>query len=260
MLILQKVIGSFVELPGLCFILLFILAWILIKKGEKRLGWIVIALTGVIWFISTDIGLQIMVKPYEDSYSEVVWSEQKSGDAIIVVFSGGIVRNVPFGEDFYDQIGKHSMMRLYRAFEVYRETDSKIILTGGNVYDKEGATIAEVMRKVLLSWNVPERDILIENQAKTTYENAEYVCDMIPDDVNTVLLVTSAIHMPRSMMAFENVSMKTDRYFNLIPCPGDYQIETSEVGINNFLPNRGALSTFMSAFHEWVGNVFYLLK
>ncbi|HOO33595.1 MAG TPA: YdcF family protein [Thermotogota bacterium] len=260
MLILQKIVGSFAELPGLLIVVLIVFFLILVRKKEKKSSLFVLILICIIWFVSTNIGLLSLVKPYEDRYSESFLSDENVENSVIVVFSGGVIRNVPYGETAYDQIGSHSMMRLYRAFEIYKITGSKIILTGGNVYEKSGRTIAEIMKDVLISWDVPENDMIIETKAKTTLENAVYSIELIPEGVTSILLVTSAIHMSRSYDSFLKVIDRLEKHYDIVPCPGDYMIEKNEIGIEDFLPNRGALNTFMSVFHEWVGNLFYLLK
>ena len=66
-----------------------------------------------------------------------------------------------------------------------------------------------------------------------------------------VLLITSALHMPRSKYIFNNMGMLVDIY------PVDFKVrriaEPSYDITNYILPKTGALEAWGELIHEWVG-------
>ncbi|NCU32366.1 MAG: YdcF family protein [Candidatus Moranbacteria bacterium] len=261
LLYLQKLIASFIELPGLFITIFFILALIFLIKKQKKLFFLFLIFACGFYFIATDLSIKLLVLPYEYQFSEIELQNIQGEPTAIVVFSGGMMQGIESGGEIYDQIGPHSMMRLYRAFQVYKKTGSEIIIAGGNVYDQKGTAISKAMGTVLESWGVPPKMIKIEEKSKTTWENAVYSLELMEQTVKNIILVTSALHMPRSYQTFQRVIEEKDRMdINLIPYPGDYRAENTPVSFASFLPNNGSLDTFSAAFHEWLGNIFYLLK
>jgi uncharacterized SAM-binding protein YcdF (DUF218 family) len=261
LLYLQKFVSSFLELPGLFITIFLVLALIFLLKKQKNVFYLFLAIACGFYFVSTDLSVNLLVRPYEYQYSEKELSDIPKDETVIVIFSGGVIRGIDSGGETYDQIGPHSMMRLYRAFQVYKKTDSEIIIAGGNVYDQPGKSISAVMGRVLESWGVPSEQIKTEQQSKTTWENAVYSLDMIGQTVKNIILVTSALHMPRSYRTFQRVIEEKGRTnINLIPYPGDYRVENVPLSFASFLPSSASLDTFSAAFHEWLGNLFYRLK
>lgn len=261
MLSLQKLVSSFLELPGLFITVSLILALIFLLKKKKKLFYLFLVFACGFYFISTDLSIKLLVHPYEHQFSENKILDFVSQETVIVIFSGGVIRGIESGGEVYDQIGPHSMMRLYRAFQVYGKTQSDIIIAGGNIYDQPGKSISEVMRSVLGSWGVPSEQITIEERSKTTWENAVYSLDMLDKTIKNIILVTSALHMPRSYRTFQRVIEEKGRTdLNLVPYPGDYKTGNLPMDFSSFLPSCGALDTFSAAFHEWLGNLFYRLK
>jgi len=258
---LQKFVSSFLELPGLFITIFFLMALIFLLKKNKRLFATFLILACAFYFISTDISINLLVRPYENQFSEMAIPLIKPEETVIVVFSGGVIRGVESDDQHGDQIGPHSMMRLFKAFQVYEKTGAQVIIAGGNVYDKPGESISAVMGSVMESWGVPKEKIDLEQRSKTTYENAIYSLAMLDKTVKNIILVTSALHMPRAYRTFQTViEREKEDHLQIIPDPGDYRVENVPMSFSSFLPNSGSLDIFSAAFHEWLGNLFYLLK
>lgn len=82
-----------------------------------------------------------------------------------------------------------------------------IMPTGGVCWEYEGRMVSEAegMREVLVKMGIPDEVILTENEACTTVENMIYGSLQIYRrfrfvDVKTVYIVTSPIHLTRSMI------------------------------------------------------------
>jgi len=83
-------------------------------------------------------------------------------------------------------------------------------------------------------------------------ESAEYSLKKLEEEgYQRIILVTSALHMRRSVKCFKESEIK------IIPAPVNYIFEKEPLNILDFLPNAGALSNNFYAIHEWIGLVYY---
>lgn len=261
MLYFQKFVSSFIEIPGVFITVFLIISVIFLLKKHSKLFFLFFTFACCFYFISTDISINLLVRPYEYQFSEIELPTINPNETVIVVFSGGVIRGVEADGPYSDQIGPHSMMRLFKAFQVYEKIGSQVIISGGNVYDKPGESISAVMGSVMENWGVPAEKIKLEEKSKNTYENAIYSLNMLDNKVKNIVLVTSALHMPRAYRTFQTVIEREKRSnLQIIPYPGDYRVEDVPMSFSSFLPGSGALYNFSAAFHEWLGNLFYLLK
>ena len=76
--------------------------------------------------------------------------------------------------------------------------EAQLILTGGNA-DESGKTEAETMRELLAAQGVPDDNMILEDDAKTTQENFLNVAAMI-DPAAPVVFISSGYHMERAVM------------------------------------------------------------
>jgi len=89
-----------------------------------------------------------------------------------------------------------------------------------------------------------------------TYENAVNVKKILQKlNLNKILLVTSAIHMPRSLAIFKKLGIEA------IAAPTDFNVvENSQPpNIFKFLPDADALKNTTNALKEYVGLTIYKL-
>lgn len=121
-----------------------------------------------------------------------------------------------------------SKAHLYRvpyAVGVYKNGNiEKIIVSGGAVLEKQnGKTESEVMRQAVLEMGVKKYDIIVENKAKTTWENMIFSRELMKkknllQQGSYVGIVTTAFHMRRSIKIAEKVFEKDN--VNIVPLPG----------------------------------------
>ncbi len=69
----------------------------------------------------------------------------------------------------------------------------------------------------LEGFDIPKENIIIENQSQTTMDNAQKIADLKVDKTKPWVLMTSALHMLRSVKLFAYAGWK-----NTIPYPVDY--------------------------------------
>jgi uncharacterized SAM-binding protein YcdF (DUF218 family) len=213
-------------------------------------------LTGLIaglYLYSTPAFAHLFLGTLEWKYPPLL---QRPADAqAIVALSGGI--HPPDDVKPRARLGSSTLKRCIRAAELYHEgPPCKVILTGGKVDpDRLGPTLAVAMREFLLDLGIPENDILIEQQSRSTYENALMTAPLLKENnLNSILLVTDATHLRRSVRCFEALGIK------VVPAGCCYRSTTFRWSPFNFLPSVSAVQSNQEAFHEWVGLAWYKLR
>ena len=92
-----------------------------------------------------------------------------------------------------------------RCADLYHKgVAQKIVLTGG--YKQNGITEAEAMKKVLLSLEVPEYNIILETSAYRTHLNALHTLPIVRKlGWKHIVLVCQHIHSRRALMVFRKI-------------------------------------------------------
>ncbi len=108
----------------------------------------------------------------------------------------------------------------------------------------------------MLVAGVDEKDILLEEQAKNTYQNAILSKKILEEqrfDFNQpILLITSAFHMKRSEGCFDKAGMIVDTF------PVDYYSQDLRVNIQTLLfPKPFSIMIWNVLFKEWTGIIIY---
>lgn len=123
---------------------------------------------------------------------------------------------------------------------------------GGNPESEDMAAIAEFL-------GVPSSAIVQESQSFNTRDNAINTKQiLVKRGINKILLVTSALHMPRSMEIFRKVGVES------IAVPTDFlsvQNENSKglAAVLDLLPTVDALRNTTNAIKEYIGLLVYQL-
>lgn len=148
--------------------------------------------------------------------------------------------------------------RIWQALHLYHlgKVD-KIMIVGanGDLVDK-GLNEGQQFKQVLLDFGIPESDLLIEDQSKNTYQNAQEAYRIIQThpEISTTLLVTSALHAPRAEACFEKAGFVKFTTFTTDHYTGISRGYTFD---QYLLPNITVMGDWSKLIHEWVGYVSY---
>ena len=257
-LFFRKVTEQIIFSPVFFLLLILLIYLLLVLKKKKMAGILIFFFFISFYLLSTWPGEYLLVRTLEDDYSPYSFeqlSKEVTGDMVMVILSGGMVLGSPVAGDEGVEIGKTTLARLYGGYKIYQKLGCDICLSGGNSPGRSNELpIAKVMQDVLLSWGIDKEKIIMEDSSKTTLENAEYSLKKLEEKgYQKIILVTSALHMRRSVQCFERGD------FEIIPAPVDYIFGKEPLNILDFLPNAGALSNNFYAIHEWIGLVYYSL-
>ena len=190
----------------------------------------------------------------EGQYPQLAIESIAKHDAIIVL--GGGLR-LPSPPAKHVQLTRGSDRYWYAARLFHAGKAPKILLSGGNIYRQEGLQgEAYYAAQLLKKWGVPEHAIEVELASRTTAENHRYTAKLAQNgEMQSALLVTSAIHMPRAYYLFKQLPIV------ITPASADVIIrQQSSPVIFNFLPSASALSLSTLAIHEYYGLAFEWLK
>ncbi len=244
---LRKIGGAFFGLPGLFVTIPFILYVFTAVRGKPVKGYLVLVIFA--FFLTTGAGVRLMVTPYEITH----FKPDPHAQAIVVLGGGSIY------DDTYPTLilGPYSLMRLQRAFELWKEQPLPFLLSGGSGWEHEGTGEAQLMKNTLTIWGVPEDNIFIEDHSSTTWENAAFSAPIIEEKQwDKIYLVTSNIHLRRSIVAFSH--FLPGRTIITVPAHPTYDRVPFTSG--DLLPNPAALTATTQSLHEIAGTAVYLIR
>jgi uncharacterized SAM-binding protein YcdF (DUF218 family) len=158
--------------------------------------------------------------------------------------------------------------RLLYAAKLYRRgVAPRILLSGGSAWvaGGPGPTDAENMANLLRDIGIPREALILEAVSRNTRENAVQTWSILSaQGIERIVLVTSAMHMPRAESVFRRVG------FEVVPAPTDFQVTEGgwayytrpHVGVQlyNLIPSSFELYRTTYALKEYVGMVVYRLR
>ena len=101
---------------------------------------------------------------------------------------------------------------------------------------------------------ISENKIITESKSRNTMEHAMELVKLFPlEERVRIGIVTSALHMPRTMQAFRR-KFSTNA---IVPIPVDYIYSPLKYSFKNLIPHSDAFSTSSYAIHEWIGMLWY---
>ena len=200
-------------------------------------------------FFSNDFIFNTLVKAWEVPQISITKFNKK--------YEAGILLG---GFSDYDYIkNKHNFKkeadRLIYTLQLYNQGIIKnIFISGGNgnLFNNNYKE-SETIKDFLIQNKIDSNDIIIENQSRNTKENAINSAKLL-DKKNEYILITSAIHMKRSILCFENEGLK------IIPFSVDNSMSYSSNKIEYILlPRSRVLENWEDLIHEIIGYYVYIL-
>lgn len=255
-LLLRKIIMQIVFPPGSIILAVFLISILFLFNRKKLATFFSIFLIFFLFLLSSWFGEYILLRPLEDDYvrlQEELKNNLNLSNPVIVVLGGGLIENSLAEKTGKTEIGEVTLARLYGAYGIYREIQCPIWVSGGSVPGYSGdVPSAEIMEEVLIKMGIPPNNIFQESESRTTFENALLTIKEIKEEgYQEIILVTSALHMRRSVQSFENSEI------TIIPAPVNYLFENTQPGLLNILPNRFSFDHNLRALHEWIGLLYY---
>ena len=245
---LLKPLLSSLVMP-LASLVLLALAGLVLAIKHQRKGLLLSAIaSSSLWLLSCQ-GVAVWLAAHAlPQYPPVTPVQLKYGQIqAIVVLGGGIYPQAPeYGEA---QPGPATAARLRYGVWLARQTGLPVAFTGGSGWaasSSSGSSEAEVAGRVAqqdygitLRW--------LEAKSRDTAENARELTPILRrDGIARIALVTDALHMPRSVLAFERQGL------TIIAAPTGFVLPTRS-GLLLWLPSTDGISASTRVLHELLG-------
>lgn len=243
---LKKAVSFFLMPMSIGFVLLAIGIFFLFRGKIKYSRYFVTASFIWLFLVSHPLVSNALLNPLESKYPKF----QKTDKDLkyVVVLGNGMRCSERFPVS--SQLEKTSLARINEGIVVYREfKDAKLILSG---YDggREKYSCAVMYSKMAFVLGVPKEDMIIEERAKDTHDEAVLIKDIVQNA--PFALVTSANHMPRAVGLFKKVGL------NPVPAPTDFLVRHEGSLLD--LPHPGTMANTRFAFHEYLGLLWGKLR
>ncbi len=158
--------------------------------------------------------------------------------------------------------------RVLYAAQLYQEGKAPLIISsGGSIeWQQEGQSTPSLeMAQLLMRFGVPENAIVLQTRSYNTHEDAVYSTEILKEmGIKKIILVTSAMHMPRSAALFLHEGLE------VIPAPTDYRITQSiwddlwkfefPSTLLNLIPSESNISLTTNVMKEYIGLLVYRLQ
>jgi uncharacterized SAM-binding protein YcdF (DUF218 family) len=233
-------------------ILLSVCTLLFWKRRRLALRLLIVAVALLVVFTSSVVS-NALVRPLEDQYHDS-GLDVPTAQAIVVL--GGTI-HMPSGIHHLSRL-TDSSDRLLVALRLYRSGKAVLILCSGGNNQLAGQTgktpEATWMARLLEEWNIPPTAIQIEGRSINTHENAirSYQA-LAPQGIRRILLVTSAMHMPRAAGAFRKAG------FEVVAVPADFHAGWDESYVSALWLADNLRDSY-TALHEWLGIAIYRLR
>lgn len=248
MFIVGKILAALVFPPGIFIVLAVVCAVLAIKDKKKAASIVAILDAFLLYALSTGVISSLLIAPLENKYPPIMASD---GAQAIIVLGGGFNDSSP-ERGGAGSLTPVSSMRASYGFELSRKFGLPLLFTGGGYYDARGrGNEAEAAGAAWLAFGVPKDRISLETASEDTKGNAAGVASLAGK--GPFVLVTSAFHMPRAVLAFHKAGI------TVLAAPTDYRAKRSSFTFTDFLPDTWKLECSRSALHEYVGILYYIL-
>ena len=252
MFIIGKILQYFLSPFVWVFILVILTAMAKKEKNRKKLAGIALA---ALLFFSNPWVINNLQYPFHAPPMPMVANEK---------YDIGIVLG---GMTGYDRINKQghfnqSSDRFIQTALLYKNGYIKqIIASGGQngMFSEDNFMEADFVAKNLMDLGIPAADIWIENQSKNTIENAGFskqIIDRHGGIKTKAVLITSAFHIPRATLTFEQAGVAVRPY----PCAFSMLPSATRFSAATMIPSSGAMENWGGLFRELIGMTYLKLK
>jgi len=244
MIYLHKILPVFLLPTGL------ILGLLLLGLITRRRSPIWAALL-LFWLCSTPLLSDRLIAAVEHHGHRLDPTSLPTADAIVVL--SGMLKTVPgpdaSGVSEWDQASD----RFWGGLDLYRAGKApRLIFTGGWVpWSPNTPPEGQQLQAIAQAQGIPSSAITVTGKVNNTAAEAQAITTLLPPNP-TILLVTSAFHMPRAQHLFEQTGA------TVIPYPVDFYSRSPEpFNLLHLLPTANAFQHTELAWRELIGRAYY---
>ena len=224
--------------------------------GRRWPVWLALLL---FWLGSTPWFCDHLIRWSEANIVRVLAGSMPKAQAIVVLSEGKALAPGPARTNEWNDGD-----RFWGGIELYRAGKAPwLVFTGGWVpWQPELAPEGEVLKVWARSQGIPDSAIQVTGKVTNTAEEAAAVAALLPKlrsvegaKPQTILLVTSAYHMPRAQRLFEHAGLAVQPY------PVDFKVSARNAfSAMDLLPSTGAWQRTEMAWRELLGRAWYATR
>lgn len=252
MYLLNKIVGGCLN-PLVIGLVMVVASGLCLWRNRRNMGLgLLVGSVAWFWLWSTPVMYRWLGGALESEWPVVKAEDAPKADAIVLMGGGmGSNTNVyPYAEMW------NGADRVWHAARLYKAGKAPVVIPTG-AGERESAV------PLLLDLGVPESAIVVEGEARNTEENAKFVEKMLEprntqNTRKTVLLVTSAWHMRRSVLMYRKYAPSLD----VIPAATDYEATVNTCRpfkFANLWPDANMLFVNSYIFKEYLGYWGYMI-
>lgn len=224
-----------------------------IRRFSRAGRWWLTVWAVILLLFSMPLVSRMVTAPLARPYTSLQTRDEARGADVIVMMGGGIHTTRAEGLAV-DDLNK-SALRVLEVARLYRLLGPRaIIVSGGNT----GKLVpprpeARAFAAALISLGVPPDRIVVEEQSRTTREEAVILRPMLESyGATTFVLVTAPAHMRRSMKAFEAQQ--------LTPIASPSPLLSDARPASPLIPDVDALFASDAALYEYLALAYYWIR
>jgi uncharacterized SAM-binding protein YcdF (DUF218 family) len=192
----------------------------------------------------------LLLPPLEARIDTLSMDAMKQAQAIVVLGGG---RHKEAAEYTYlDSPNLNTLGRLRYAAHLHKQSGLPLLVSGGTPdggEESEAAVMARVLRQ---EFRIPVK--WLEEASINTAQNAALSAGMLREaEIERILLVTDALHMPRAQQAFRGQGLQVNA------APTYYQSHIP-LAPHDYIPGAAGFRLTYYAMHEWIGLLWYRLR
>lgn len=248
--ILSKILYFFIN--PFAWILISALVYLLVRNTKWKKRAKITLFTCLFFFSNTFIFLEF----------ERLWEVHGTPIKKVKNYEVGIVLGGMFeyNTNLKDLSVRRGADRIWQAISLYKQNKIKqILISGASGYVSErGLKEAKQLKQTLVTWGIPEKDIICETKSKNTYENAvecKKILNRSYPHIKKCLLITSGQHMRRARAIFKKQGFHFDTFStDLYTSP-----ERTYFWDQFIVPDAETLSNWNGLIKEWFGYTTYAI-
>lgn len=215
----------------------------------------------LVYLLSISPVLQLLASALQNRISGPTAEQLKEGDCLIIL-GGGVESYRPKSYDRSSIVlapSRASMARLAEGAALHRRLSDPrrplpVILCGGSVFPGSPPE-SQVAAGLLSRLGIPPQLLVLEDRSRTTRENALFAAALLRTmDLRRPVLVTSALHMPRAVLAFAKAGVA------VIPYPVDFLGGSYPYTVGSFFSDPGVFHYLRDILWEYLGLLWYSLR
>ncbi|MCU1381465.1 MAG: hypothetical protein JWL71_162 [Acidobacteria bacterium] len=201
---------------------------------------------------SSQAGAGLLAGTLTSGYRPLTSIAEAGGARVVVLLGAGSVNLRGAGRQL-SSVNMPAGLRVLETARLFALLNRPLVIASGGITEPDAAAAPEsaALRRALVDVGVPADRIVLESESKNTRDEVIIIKRMLAERGETAfVLVTSPLHMRRSMRAFAHEGLYP------IPSPAPLVPETSEPR-SRWLPSDLWLQIADASIYEWLARAYY---